>query len=142
VPEDLQQRRAHDDADNGSFTAAQAAAADDGSGNRIELVEVAMRGWGNRVRVESDDDRREGGENPGEYVGPRDDRSRVDARVASSLGVVADGEKMPSEYRSMEQHPGQACHHAQQHERHRYSSDGSRRQRSDPFEALAGSEAF
>ena len=142
IPQHLQQRRAHHDAEHRPFAAAQAAAADDGGGNGIELVEVAVRRRGDRVGVEGDDDRRHGGQDAGEHVRPGDDRARADARVARRLRVVADGEEVPAVHRAVEQHPGQRRHHAQQHERHRHAADAAGRQRPHPLEALAGAEAF
>ena len=74
IAQHLQQRRAHDDPEHGSFASAQAAAADDGRGNRVELVEVAVRGRRNRVRVEGDEIAETAASSPGEHVGPRDQR--------------------------------------------------------------------
>ena len=49
-------RRADENADNGTLTSAKRAAAEDGGGDAIEFIEVAMRGRGNRIRVEGKKD--------------------------------------------------------------------------------------
>src|SRR5882724_3334176 len=49
ILQDLQKRRADDDADDRTFAAAQTAAAQDGCRDAIEFVEISVVRWGNRV---------------------------------------------------------------------------------------------
>lgn len=103
VAEDAEERCADDDADDGSAAAAQAATSEDGCGDGVEFVEVAVINGLGLVEVEDEEESGQPGQTGTNDVGQGDHLVGVDSAEARSFFVVAEREEVAAVDGSVEE---------------------------------------